>query len=611
MAKDMPFRVRFGAVDKISDPIDRISKKFPKLSRQIQKTQFAMKAMNQSTRKLGNNLKKFGSGTVDIGRNLSLGVTAPIGAIGLAAFNANKNFQQAFNAVEAKAQESGKTFKELQDLARLLGSTTQFSATQAADAMAFLAQAGFKTNQIFDATPAVLDLAAASGEELAFTADILSNTMGAFNIKASESARVADVMAVTLGSSNVNLEQFADTMKFVAPVASQFGADIEETSAAIGFLGNIGLQGSVAATGLRTAFLNLSAPTTEASKILKGLGIQVADTEGNMKSITDIFQQLGTTMGELPQQARLKVLNAVFGKRGIAGASELMKQTIQGNNNELAKFAERLRNSEGASKRMAKIMQKGLPGAIKQMQSAFEGLLLKMGFEGGFNGMAEKLIGKVTEIIRWFSDLDPFVLQMMMGFAALAAAVGPLLVAFGLMITLLGQTITAFATISAIFAANKIALLGFSAVVIKFLVIAAGLAAIAYTIYDNWKPIKEFFKTLFTDPIEAGKQFIDLLKEIANYAASFLGINIFGDSPEDVDKKLEKQGFKIRSAESELGASRNVRELNQQISEEKKSRETNARVSMDFSNVPLGTKTQVSGDTDNLDMKLGMAGAAL
>lgn len=573
-------------VDKFSKVMDKMTRKFPKLNKEIKKTNRSLGKTRGQVERISKSMSKFGSKTKGIGKSLSTNLSLPILGFGGLILNANKNFQEAFNKVEAKAKVQGKTFAELNKLARDLGSTTQFSATQAADAMAFLAQAGFKTNQIFEATPAVLNLAAASGEDLAFTADIMSNTMGAFNIKAKESSRVADIMAATLGGANVNMEQYADTMKFVAPIAAQASASLEDTSAAVGLLGNIGIQGSNAATALKNAFLGLAAPTSGASKVLKAVGIQVADAEGNMLPFVDIMQQLAENLQDLPQVTRIKVLNEVFGKRGIAGASELLNQSIKGNNNELKKFAMELKKSTGAAERMAKITRKGLPGALDRVKSSFEGVLLAIGVKGGVNGAMEILLDKISAFFQWVSNLNPTLLKWGSILLVVLAALGPVLAAIGFMaqgISVLLPLIFAFAKG---FLFLKAVAVGIGKVLLAVLspILAVKLAVVALVaglvrLFFVWNKVKSAF--------ESGQGIFDSLKKAGSV---FLGFGGSNNAP--------------------TGANTKASEINQSPSQQNFVQTNNASVDINVK-APQGTEIKSSGVSNLNAAFTGLQGAAL
>ena len=216
---------------------------------------------------------------------MTVGLTAPIVAFGAKAFETSVTFDKAMNKVQALSRASAKEIKALREQSKLLGSTTAFSASQAADAQAFFAQAGFSVNEIMKAVPATLSLAAASSTDLATSADILSNVMGGFNIEAEKAGKVADILALTTAKGNVNMEMIGETMKDTAPVALKYGASLEEVASLTAKLGDAGIQGSKAGTTLKNMFLNLSTGAGQTKKIMKGLGVEVVDKNtGKLRS---------------------------------------------------------------------------------------------------------------------------------------------------------------------------------------------------------------------------------------------------------------------------------------------------------------------------------------
>ena len=195
------------------------------------------------------------------------------------------DFEQSVAKLGAITRADEASLKALEAAARKLGETTLFTASQSAEAMTFLGMAGFKTNQILAATPGMLNLAQAAGSDLAETADIASNILSGFSLEADQMGRVGDVLSATFTSSNTTLQMLGDTLKYAAPVASAAGASLEEVAAMAGLLGNVGIQGSMAGTALRAAFLRLSAPPKMAADAIEELGLSVKDAEGNLRPI--------------------------------------------------------------------------------------------------------------------------------------------------------------------------------------------------------------------------------------------------------------------------------------------------------------------------------------
>lgn len=265
----------------------------------------------------------------------------------------------------------------LEQEARRLGETTQFSASQSVDAMTFLGMAGFSPEQIRGATAGVLNLAQAAGSDLADTADIASNILSGFSLDATQDmGRVGDVLTATFTTSNTTLQSLGETLKFVAPVASAAGGSIEQVAAMVGLLGDVGIQGSRAGTALRATFLRLSAPTGSAAKALDNLGISVADLDGNLRPVPEILNDLANATGDLGTTQQTEAIKAIFGEEAAAGVTELLKQARTGAiDTEIAK----LENAQGSTERIAKKMSATTLGSLKRLGSALESVAISVG----------------------------------------------------------------------------------------------------------------------------------------------------------------------------------------------------------------------------------------
>src|SRR5690625_4542367 len=290
------------------------------------------------------------------------GVT--MGAVGLSV-KAAAGFEQAMSRVGAVSRASEEDMALLTAQARELGATTAFSASQAAEGMEYLAMAGFNTRQIIAAMPGLLDTAAAAGDSLGRTADIVSNILSGFGLEAEETGRVADVLTATFTSSNTTLGSLGETMKMVAPVAASLGVSIEETAAMAGKLGDAGIQGSMAGTALRTILTSLAAPTGAAAKAISDLGIQTTDAAGNMLPVTSILDQIATATAHMGDAQRAAVLEMLAGREGVSALSALMSVGAS----RIDEYADSLRNSAGVAAEVAGRQMANLAGAMAEMRS--------------------------------------------------------------------------------------------------------------------------------------------------------------------------------------------------------------------------------------------------
>lgn len=338
-------------------------------------------------------------------------------------------FELSMARVRAVTDATNDEFEKLTATARVLGATTEFTASQAAAGMEFLGRAGFEASEIIQAMPGILDLAASSTLELARAADITSNIMQAFQIDASESGRVADVLAKAAKSANTTVEQLGEAMKFVGPIAGSLKIPVEDAAAAIAVMGNAGLQSSLAGTGFRRILSSLINPTDEAREALERLGLIQADVNPETVKLTDIFQKF--------KDANIDAAEAlqIFGLRG--GPAIL---AVTGQADKVKELTAALEGAGGTVKVMAALMRDTLPGAVKQFKSAMEELLLIIG-EAGFLATATSLTQTMVGLTRSIGETAQALPEMTAAFttfAALFVGGGTLLAGLGLFVGALG-----------------------------------------------------------------------------------------------------------------------------------------------------------------------------
>lgn len=603
-------KINFRAIDNVSGVVERISNKFPKLTKVAKASATAFDRIDKSSAKLKQNLSRVGNGMKSVGGSMTVGLTLPIAAFGAKAFEVSKVFDQSLNKVMALTGANEMQLASLRKEAKRLGSETAFSASQAADAMAFFGQAGWDTNQILKATAPTLALAAASGTDLAQTADIMSNVMGGFNLKAEEAARVSGVLAKATAKGNINMEMIGESMKDAAPVAQKYGASIEEVSALTAKLGDAGIQGSKAGTTLKNMFLNLSAPTTRIKKLMGALGVQTIDpTTGKMRKMTDILVDMnkGFKAKGLSSAKRLAFLNEVFGKRAIAGAGVLLNavEAIDPATgkvvNTVAELEQGLINSNGHAKKMQDTMMKGLPGAVKTLSSAFEGMMIAI-MDSGLSEFLAKIINGIASFFQWISKLNPTILKWGAIIAGVVAAIGPLVFILGSIVAALPLLISGFNALAVIFPILSAGLMPVLALFAVFLAKAALIAAAAYLIIDNWNYLKAFFVDFFTEPIQQAKDLLGWLGKITGIS------DLLGFGKDNVDEKLKKQGFKFAGSNQVSGEETGSKELTKK-NFEFEMRKQQASVDVKFSNMPKDTRVMTDDKESILNVDTGMMGA--
>lgn len=351
-----------------------------------------------------------------VGRTLTVAATLPIVAMGAASLKAASDFEAGLNRVQAVSGATASEFRALKKQAADLGATTQYTAGQAADAMGFLGMAGFRANEILGAMPGTLQLAAAAQIDLARSADIVTNILTGYGLVVEELGMANDVLVKTFTRTNTDLSMLGESFKYVGPIAKSAGVAFAETAAAIGLMGNAGIQGSMAGTSLRGAITRLLKPTSEVTSTLSRLGVSATDSEGRLLSLTEIVRQLeesGATTGDMM---------AIFGQRAGPAMAALVEQGSEA----LRGLVRELEASGGTAQRIAETQMKGLRGAMRELKSAVEALALAITGTGLLEGVTA-LAKQLAAFFRAVANLPRPVLQFAAGLAGLVAVMGPLL----------------------------------------------------------------------------------------------------------------------------------------------------------------------------------------
>ena len=388
--------------------------------------------ISTTLRETGASVQQVGTNVSRVGTNLTKSVTLPIVGMGTAVLMASGNFEASMNKVRAITGATGGDIDALRNQAKELGSSTMFSASQAADAMTFLGMAGFDATQILSAMPSVLELAAAANIDLASAADITSNIMSGYGMTTEQLTGANDALVATLTKSNTDLTMLGDAFKYVAPVAKGAGVEFDQAAAALGLLGNAGIQGSMAGTSLRGIISALIKPTGGAKDALEALGINALDSAGNLLPLDQIIQQLEES------GASTADMMTIFGQR----AGPAMMALVEQGSEALRELTQELENSGGTAERIATIQMEGFKGGMTEFKSAMEGLMIAIGESGLLESM-ERFIRQVTGIVQGLSQTNPALLKTITVVLGIAAAVGPVVFIIGKLILIVGKLITA------------------------------------------------------------------------------------------------------------------------------------------------------------------------
>ncbi len=317
---------------------------------------------------------------------------------GKACISAGMDFDSQMSTVAAISGATGEEFEILRAKAQEMGATTAFSATESAQAMEYMAMAGWKTTDITNGLAGVMNLAAASGEDLATTSDIVTDAMTAFGMSADQSTYFADVLAQTATNANTNVGMMGETFKYVAPLAGAMGYNIEDMSAAIGLMANAGIKGSQSGTSLRNIITNLASPTDKVAGAMDDLGISLTDSDGKTKSFGETLSDLRISFADLDEVQKTQYASAIAGKEGMSGLLAL----INSSDEDFDKLTDSIKNCTGASEKMAEIRLDNLEGDVTLFKSALEGA--QIAISDKLTPVLRNLVEKATDWLPTVQD---------------------------------------------------------------------------------------------------------------------------------------------------------------------------------------------------------------
>lgn len=295
--------------------------------------------------------------------------TAALGAMGGYAIKAGSDFEAGMSKVAAISGATGGDLDALTNKAKEMGAKTKFSATEASEAFSYMAMAGWKTGDMLSGIEGIMNLAAASGEDLASTSDIVTDALTAFGLQASDSAHFADVLAAASSNSNTNVGLMGATFKYVAPIAGAMGYSIEDTAVAIGLMANAGIKGEQAGTNLRAMLTRLSSPTAETAKAMEDLKISITDADGTIKPFNEVLEQLRNSFANLDDSQKTQYASALAGQEAMSGLLAI----VGASDSDFATLVGAINGADGAAQDMAETMQDNLQGKLTILKSSIEG----------------------------------------------------------------------------------------------------------------------------------------------------------------------------------------------------------------------------------------------
>lgn len=395
-----------------------------------------LKVFQDKSASFGDKISSLGSSLTSAGKSMTTGVTLPLVGIGTAAVKTASDFDSAMSQVQATMGLTAdstsvldgatvNTMDSLRDLAREMGESTKFSASEAAEAINNMAMAGYNTEEIFAALPQVLNLAAAGGISLDYATQLAANGLNVMGLGVESTEELADKLAVTASSAYGSVSDFGEGLLVAGGQAKLANLDLTDTFTALGILGDAGISAGEGGTYLRNTLKNLYTPTKDAKEALQELGVETANDDGTLRGFQDVLQDLGGALDGLSEEDRITAMSKIFDTRTIAAASALIKDS----GDRWDELSEKISNSDEAAQNMADTLLDNLGGQLTILKSALEGIAISFGeiLMPAIRSFTDKL----QNFADWINNLSDSQKQMIVTIASVAAAIGPVLLILG------------------------------------------------------------------------------------------------------------------------------------------------------------------------------------
>ena len=389
---------------------------------------------------VGQTLQDVGNKMAGVGKTLTTNVTTPIVAIGAAAVKTTADFDAQMSKVQAISGATGDEFDDLRDKAREMGAKTKFSASEAGAAFEYMAMAGWKTGDMLDGIEGIMSLAAASGEDLATTSDIVTDALTAFGLTAKDSGHFADILAAASSNANTNVSMMGETFKYAAPIAGALGYTAEDTALAIGLMANAGIKSSQAGTSLRKMMTELTGEIKISGDAIGDVVIQTTNADGSMRSFNDIIMDCRNAFSKLSESEKASTAEALVGKTAMSGFLAIMNASEA----DLNKLSGAIDNCDGSAAQMAATMQDNLNGQITILKSALQELAIQIG--DALMPTVRSIVAKVQEFVEKLQQMDEGTRNTILRIAAFAAAIGPVLLVVGKLTSGVGEAMQSIAS---------------------------------------------------------------------------------------------------------------------------------------------------------------------
>ena len=480
--------------------------KYDALQREIAETEAELKRLEKEAQTaesrltkladVGAKMEKTGDAISGAGKKL-MPVSGAVAGLGAISVKTAADFDTAMSKVAAVSGATGEDFDKLRAKAREMGSKTKFSASEAAEAMNYMAMAGWKTEDMLSGVEGIMNLAAASGEDLATTSDIVTDALTAFGLSAKDSGHFADVLAAASSNANTNVSMMGESFKYAAPVAGALGISAEDTSVALGLMANAGIKASQSGTSLRTGLTNLAKPTKQMQSYMDKYNIALIKNEDGSVDLRATMADLRKKMGGLSESEQAAAASAIFGKNSMAGWLAI----INASDKDFDKLTGAIDNCDGTALEMAETMQDNLMGQITILKSQLQELAISFG--DALMPMIRKVVSALQSFVDRLNSMSEGQRNAIIRIGMFVAALGPMLVVIGTVISKVGIAIQGFTKLVPVFtkvsgavskAGGMMGILGkaFSFLISPVGLVIAAVAVLVAAFIHLWKTNEKF-----------------------------------------------------------------------------------------------------------------------
>lgn len=469
---------------------------------------------------VGSRMEATGDKITGVGRKF-MPLTLAVGGLGALSVKTAADFDSSMSKVAAVSGATGDDLEALRDKAREMGENTKFSASEAADAMNYMAMAGWKTEDMLSGIEGIMNLAAASGEDLATTSDIVTDALTAFGLSAEDSAHFADILAAASSNANTNVSMMGETFKYCAPIAGALGFSAEDTAEAIGLMANSGIKSTQAGTALRTIMNSLTGELQISGSAIGDVTIATTNADGSMRSLSDILADCRTAFAGLTDSEKASTAEALVGKNAMSGFLALMNASPE----DVSKLENALASCDGTAEEMAATMQDNLAGQLTILKSQLQELAISFGEV--LMPVIREIVSHIQAFVDKLNGMDEQQKKTIITIGLVVAAIGPFLMILGTTISKIGVAMQGFAKLGAgigklkaavsggagLFGKLGAAIGGISAPAILIVAIIAVLVAAFVHLWKTNEGFRNAIISIWNGIKETFSNFVDGIKE--------------------------------------------------------------------------------------------------